>query len=78
MDKKPKQSPSYIQALGMLPEHLHSVLDALMAEYQFAALKHHGRALVSPVVVAELVLGGWRCQEPAIQPSSSSNDAVSQ
>lgn len=71
MEKKPKQSPSYIRAVGMLPEHLHPVLDALIAEYQFAALKHHGRALVSPVVVAELILAGWRCPEPVVQPPNS-------
>lgn len=38
---------------------LRPVFEQLLAEYQFACLRHHGRALVSPKVIAELVKMGW-------------------
>ncbi len=52
------KSPKYLEALGVLPEDLVPVFDELLAHYKFAALKHHGREMVSPRVIEELVLMG--------------------
>ena len=53
-------SPKYIEALKKLPESLVPIFDELLEHYKFAALKHHGREIASPLVIAELVLMGWR------------------
>jgi hypothetical protein len=55
-----KESPALAEAQKMLPPELHSVLNSMIAEYKFAALKVHGAQLVSPKVIAELILLGWR------------------
>jgi len=66
MEIKPKETPSYLNAKKMLPPELHANLDELIADYKFAALKHHGREWASPKVLAELVLMGWRGSAPAV------------
>lgn len=55
-----KPSASYQAALDMLPPEYHGILDRLVEQYKFAALKQHGHAMVSPRVIAELILMGWR------------------
>jgi len=59
-ESPPKRTPSFIEGESMLPPELHPVFAQLVAEYQFAALKHHGRRFASPRVIAELILMGWR------------------
>ena len=54
------QSDSFKKAKGMLPEDLWPVLGEFIEHYKFSALKHHGHRFVSPVVLAELILLGWR------------------
>ena len=49
--------------MGVVPEDLIPVFDELLEHYKFAALKQHGRAMASPLVIAELVLMGWRNTE---------------
>lgn len=63
-----KKSPKYIEALEVLPDHLVPVFDNFIEHYKFAALKQHGRAMVSPLVIAELALMGWRNTEDQIAP----------
>lgn len=48
------------QARNSLPNDLKPVFDELVAEYRFAALKHHGSPYVSYVVLADIVRSGWR------------------
>jgi hypothetical protein len=60
METKFKETPSYLAAKEMLPVELQANLDELIADYRFAALKHHGREWASPKVLAELILMGWR------------------
>jgi hypothetical protein len=60
MAQQSRDTPSYIEARNMLPTELYSAFDALLADYKFAALKHHGKEWVAPKVLAELILGGWR------------------
>ena len=43
-----------------LPEELWPVLDQLVEEYRFYALKFHGRPFVSFKVLAALIEDGWR------------------
>jgi len=59
-DWKPKQTSIYLEAQAKLPPELHSTFEHMVAEYQFASLKHHGRKFASPKVIAELMLMGWR------------------
>lgn len=60
MDPTPKQTPAVVQAREMLSTDLHPLLDQMIEEYRFAAFKHHGGRFVSPRVIAELILMGWR------------------
>lgn len=60
MQQKPKRTPAYLEGEAMVAPQLRSVFEQLVAEYQFAALKHHGRPFASPKVIAELVNMGWR------------------
>jgi hypothetical protein len=62
----PKETPAYVKAKSMLPPELHAILDELLDDYRFAALKHHGLSVASAKVLAELILMGWRCSAPAI------------
>jgi len=57
------KSPKYVEALKIIPDDLVPVFDELLEHYKFAAQKHHGRAIASPLVIAELVLMGWRDTE---------------
>jgi hypothetical protein len=69
-----KETPAYVSAKSMLPSELHAILDELITDYRFAALKHHGREWASPKVIAELVLMGWRstaipqADPPGVEP----------
>lgn len=56
---KPRRSESYIQGEQTLSTTLHPLYEQMVAEYTFAALKHHGRSFVSPKVIAELIKMGW-------------------
>jgi len=58
-DVKPKRTQAYIDAEATVPPALRDTFEQLMAEYQFAALKHHRRPFCSPKVIAELVRMGW-------------------
>ena len=62
------KSPKYMEALKVIPDDLLPVFDELLEHYKFAALKQHGRAMVSPLVIAELVLMGWRNTEEQRKP----------
>jgi len=59
-EQKPKRTPTYVEGERMLPSELYPVFEQLMAEYQFASFKHHGKKFASPKVIAELILMGWR------------------
>lgn len=62
------KSPKHVEAMGVVPDDLMPVFDALLEHYKFAALKQHGRAMASPLVIAELVLMGWRNTEEQRDP----------
>lgn len=68
------KTPKYIEALKVLPENLVPVFDELLEHYKYAALNQHGRAIASPMVIAELVLLGWRNVEDAIPLLNSKNE----
>jgi hypothetical protein len=58
-----KETLGYIAARKMLPPELHPELQQLVLEYRFAALKIHKSPFVSPKVLAELILMGWRAKK---------------
>lgn len=47
-------------ARNSLPDDLKPVFDDFVADYRFAATKHHGAPYVSYIVLAEMVKAGWR------------------
>ena len=54
------RSEKHENARNSLPEELRPVFDDLVADYKFAATKHHGSPFVSYIVLAEMVRAGWR------------------
>lgn len=58
-----KRTEKNEQARNSLPEELKQVFDDFVADYKFAATKHHGSPFVSYVVLAEMVRAGWRLSE---------------
>ena len=54
------KSDAYLAAEKLLPEELHPTLQQMIDEYKFAAFKCHRSGFVSPRVIAELILMGWR------------------
>lgn len=58
-----QRSEKHELARNSLPEDLIPVFDDLVADYRFAATKHHGSPFVSYIVLADLVRAGWRLVE---------------
>jgi hypothetical protein len=61
------ESASKVQAKSMLPKQLWPVLDEMCRDYSFCADKIHGHPFVSPKVLAQLILMGWRCSANPIE-----------
>jgi hypothetical protein len=76
IDTRPKRSPTYLEAEKLLPPELHATFEQLVAEYQFATLKHHGQKLVSPKVIAELILMGWRSPPLPALPKNKNGKSI--
>ena len=57
------RSEKHEQARNSLPEELRLIFDDFVNDYRFAATKCHGSPFVSYVVLAEMVLAGWRLTE---------------
>lgn len=55
-----KRSKKHDDARNALPPDLQSPFDELVADYKFAAFRHHRRPFVSYLVLADLVREGWR------------------
>jgi hypothetical protein len=55
-----KRSEKHEQARNSLPDELRPIFDDFVADYKFAATKHHGAPFVSYIVLAEMVRAGWR------------------
>jgi|GEM_PF-1669055 len=54
------RSEKHKTARDSLPEELRPVFEDFVADYRFAATKHHGKPYVSYVVLADMVRAGWR------------------
>lgn len=54
------RSEKHELARSSLPDDLKPVFDDFVADYRFAAMKHHGSPFVSYIVLAEMVKAGWR------------------
>jgi hypothetical protein len=65
-----------MEALKVIPDDLVPVFDELLEHYKFAVLKQHGRAVASPLVIAELVLMGWRNTEEQRESQKRTTDKV--
>ncbi|MSR60662.1 MAG: hypothetical protein EXS05_23985 [Planctomycetaceae bacterium] len=52
-------------ARDSLPKEMRAAFDDFVADWRFAAIKHHGAAYVSYAVIAEMVRAGWRLTEKA-------------
>ena len=58
-----QRSEKHEVARNSLSEDLLSAFDDLVADYRFAATKHHCSPFVSYIVLADLVRAGWRLTE---------------
>jgi hypothetical protein len=54
------RSEKHEQIRNTLADDLKPVFDDFVADYKFAATKHHGSPFVSYIVLAEMVRAGWR------------------
>jgi hypothetical protein len=54
------RSEKHEQVRNTLTDDLKPVFDDFVADYKFAATKHHGSPFVSYIVLAEMVRAGWR------------------
>ncbi len=63
--KKP-DSEAKTKAKAMLPENLWPILDERCRDYAFCADTLHGHPFISPRVIAQLILMGWRCSSEPI------------
>ena len=57
---EPARSLKHEEARNSLPDDLKSVFDQLVADYKYVATTRHGAPYVSYIVLADLVLAGWR------------------
>lgn len=64
------KSAKYLEAMEVIPDDLVPVFYELLEHYKFAALKQHGRAMASPLVIAELILMEWRNTEEQRDPKA--------
>jgi len=70
------RSEKHEQARNTLPDELKTVFDDLVADYRFAATKHHGSPFVSYIVLAEMVATGWRLAAEPIKDSTKPADEL--
>ncbi len=54
------RTEKYYEAVATIPDDLVPVFDELVDQYKFSSLKVTGKSFVSYMVIAELVLSGWR------------------
>ena len=55
-----KRSEKHETARASLPEELQAVFDQFVEDYKFAGVIHHGAPFVSYIILAEMVMAGWR------------------
>jgi len=65
-------SRSRDEARESLPEELRPAFDELADYYRYATSKHYGRSYVAYLVVAELILAGWRASASPLPELSKS------
>jgi hypothetical protein len=56
----PRASEKYKEAEAILPEDLNPIFKRFVEEYEFLTMTHFGRGYVAYMVLADLVLAGWR------------------
>ena len=69
------RSDKHEKAHNSLPEELRAIFDDFVADYKFAATKHHGSPFVSYVVLAEMVLAAWRLSAQPIGQGNNEADS---
>jgi len=55
-----EKKPDHSKLRESLPDDLKPIFDDLVTDYKFLSTKHHGRAFVSYVILADLIKMGWR------------------
>jgi hypothetical protein len=56
----PVTSAKYKEAEAILPDDLKPVFKRFVEEYEYLTMTHFGRGYVAYLVLADLVLAGWR------------------
>jgi hypothetical protein len=67
-----KRSEKHEQARNSLSDELKPIFDDFVADYKFAATKHHGAPFVSYIVLAEMTRAGWRLAAQPLTDEQSS------
>lgn len=65
----PIDSPKSKEAEAKLPDELRPVYRQMVEQYEFLTQVQYGRGYVAYMVLAEMVLGGWR---PSADPHPTS------
>jgi hypothetical protein len=65
----PIDSPRSREAEAKLPDELRPVYQQMVEQYEFLTQVQYGRGYVAYMVLAEMVLGGWR---PSADPHATS------
>ena len=55
-----KASAKYQEARDLLPDNLKQDFDLLVADYKYHAWRRHGAPFVSFLILADLIMSGWR------------------
>jgi len=71
MTEENKRSEKHELARSSLDDELKPIFEDFVADYRFAATKHHGSPFVSYVVLAEMVRMGWRLAGEEAQSKTS-------
>ncbi len=69
------RSEKHERVRNSLSEELRAIFDDFVADYKSAATKHHGSPFVSYVVLAEMVLAGWRLTAQPIGQKNIESDS---
>lgn len=59
-----QKSEKHEQARNNPPDELKPIFHHFVADYKFAATKHHSAPYVSYVVLADMARAGWQLVEP--------------
>ena len=74
-----KITPKHQEARALIPDDLKEEFDKLVEDYRFHAMLRHGAPFVSYILLADLILDGWRrnqnTREPNVEEKAAKPDS---